>query len=69
MSSNQAEVEIRTVLNILQGAGEDIERMEAYWPASRRGSNAQKMLDSLKNRLDAANLCANDALAALSGEV
>ena len=36
-----------------RGVLEDIKALEGYWPQSKRGSNAQRMLDSMKARATA----------------
>lgn len=63
---SQAEVEIDMAAGILSTMEDAIGRLEVYWPASRRGSNAQRMLDEIKVKSQAALKCCQDALAALS---
>jgi len=58
--------EIELTRSIVRNAILDIQTLEGFWPPSKRGSNAQRALDSLKARLETAERCASDALAALA---
>lgn len=63
---SQAEVEIDMAAGILLTMEDAIRRLEVYWPASRRGSNAQRMLDEIKAKREVALKCCQDALAAMN---
>lgn len=55
------EVEVGTALTILEGMKQSIDDLEKFWPPSKRGSNAQRMLNELKEKWIAAVLCLKDA--------
>ena len=55
------EIEIDAASGILAAMGERIDALERYWPPSRRGSNAQRALDAIKNARKAAMQCLKDA--------
>lgn len=63
---SKAEVEIDTARVILEAMKGAISDLEARWPASKRGSNAQRALDAIKDKRDAAALCIDDALTAIA---
>ena len=56
------EIEIDSARNILMAMTQDIEQIEKYWNASKRGSNGQRALDSLRERRAAALQCMFDAI-------
>ena len=62
---SKAEVEMEMAAGILSTMTETIERLELYWPVSKRGSNAQHQLDYLKTQRAAAEQCCRDALSGL----
>ena len=64
----KAETEIEMAASILDATAQDYAEIERWWPLSRRGSNAQSALDSLKGRVAAARLCVGDALKAIEQE-
>lgn len=47
---------------------QDIERLERFWPPSKRGSNAQAALDSIKSRRGAAEDILREGLAKEKGD-
>jgi len=55
------EMELRTAKTIARGMEEDIREMELAWPQYKRGSRAQKFLDSLKERNKTLIQCLTDA--------
>lgn len=59
---DRLEVECVTAFGIIKGMAETIEQIERWWPPSKRGSNAQRNLDDLKAKRDAAELCLRDGL-------
>jgi hypothetical protein len=59
------EVETEIAHSILESMGHTIENIEARWPENKRGSNANREWQSLKDKRDAALLCLSDALAAM----
>ena len=55
------EVEVQTALSIARGMKQSIEGLESFWPKSKRGSNAQRFLDEIKEKHAALTLCLEDA--------
>ena len=56
------EMETDTALGIAQGLRQSVEELERWWPPSRRGSNAQRVLDQIKEKHDAIVQCLLDAV-------
>lgn len=66
---SKAEVEIDSARSILEAMKASIADLESRWPASKRGSNAQRALNTIKEQRDAAALCVGDATAAIADAV
>lgn len=64
----KAQVEIETAARIIETAQGDLLTLERWWPASKRGSNAQRALDDLRGRLEVAQTCLADAAKAVEAE-
>ena len=56
------EMETDTALGIVQGLRQSVEELERWWPPSRRGSNAQRILDQIKEKHAAIEKCLLDAM-------
>jgi hypothetical protein len=59
----ELEMEADTARGAILGALEDMRELDQRWPASKRGSNAQRAFDRLRSRLECALECLNDGLA------
>lgn len=59
---SKTEIEIWSALAILKAMEASIEALEQHWPKSKRGSNAQRYLNQIKDKRDAAELCVADAI-------
>jgi hypothetical protein len=57
------EMEADMARGAVRGALEDMKELDQRWAASKRGSNAQRVFDRLKGRLECALECLNDGLA------
>lgn len=55
------EIEVEIASSILKTMGEHIETLERFWPAYRRGSNAQRALNAIKEGREVALQCLKDA--------
>lgn len=62
MSRRRHEIEIDIASNILRAMGERLVELERWWPPSKRGSNAQRCLDAVKEAREAALQCMRDAV-------
>ena len=62
------EVELETCLQILKAMQQDIDRIETYWPKSRRGSNGGAAWESLKERIATALACADASSRLINGD-
>lgn len=60
---SKAEIEIESAASILRAMSGTIDNIERLWPASKRGSNAQRELDFLKGQRTTALQCLLDAQA------
>lgn len=56
------EMETDTALGIAKSMCEDLEQLERWWPVSKRGSNAQRVLDSISSKRNALEQCLLDAM-------
>lgn len=59
---NKMEIEVAAAINIASAMEQDLNSLEKFWPPSRRGGNAQRMLDSIKERRAVLEQCLRDAL-------
>ena len=59
----KSEIEIESAINILSSCAQHFENLERFWPPSKRGSNAQRCLDQLKEGVKVTRQCCDDALA------
>lgn len=59
---SKLEIEAVTAYNIIRVSQQDIAALEQRWPVAKRGSNGQRALDQLKERIAAAELCLKEAL-------
>jgi hypothetical protein len=64
----KASVNVEIARNILCNARGDLEDLDKWWPKSKRGSNAERVLKSIKERISAVELCLVDAAADLGDE-
>lgn len=62
------EMEVETAASILKSMASTIERMESYWPASKRGSNASRELEQVKMQRATALQCLIDAQEATNAQ-
>jgi hypothetical protein len=58
---SKVEIEIDTAKSILMAMVQDIEAIERYWAPSKRGSNGNRALETLRERRAAALQCLFDA--------
>jgi len=58
---SKAEIETENTFQILTAMGLDIEQLERWWPPSKRGSNAQRLLDGIKAKREDAEQCVREA--------
>lgn len=59
---SRLETEAEVALSMAHGLIEDFVVLDRYLPASKRGSNAQRVLDRMKSRSETIVLCLNDGL-------
>jgi hypothetical protein len=62
MPKSKMEVEIDSATSILNAMADTIKEIERWWPASKRGSNANRSFDFLKSQRETALLCLKDAV-------
>lgn len=62
MSRSKLDIEADTALGIAKAMVTDLAELERWWPLSKRGSNAQRCLDSIKARRDTIEQCLRDAV-------
>lgn len=58
----QLETECRTALAIVTSMEQSLEQLERFWSPSKRGSNAQKQLDAIKEKRAVMEKCLRDGL-------
>lgn len=58
-------LEMEAAAGIAEALAQDVDRLEGYLPSSKRSSNVQRVIDSMKARGSAIRLCIEDARAAL----
>ena len=59
-------VEAETAKSACELALDDLAELERWWPKSKRGSNAQRIFDSVVQRIAGARDCLTDGLKAES---
>lgn len=59
MSRSRLEIEAGTALSIAIAMEQDLDELERWWPVPR-GSNAQRWLDSIKERRETIVQCLRD---------
>ena len=62
----KAQVELSTMRGILAACAQDFETIDRCWPKSKRGSNADSAVRQLKDRIEVASACCEDAISALA---
>lgn len=64
---SKLEIEARTARGIAESMAFTMAAVEGYWPPSKRGSNAQREWDRLKEQLRVLTLCLDDRLGKEAG--
>lgn len=64
----KAQTELNCLRGILSACAHDFEDIDRCWPKYKRASNADNAVKQLKERIEAALLCCEDAIGALADQ-
>jgi hypothetical protein len=68
MPRSKTEIEVDACRGILTATEQHFNALDRWWPRSKRGGNAAKALDRLKEAIKVATTCCDDALIAIKNE-